>query len=210
VLPTTLGGVAILLLFFVPGFLSIQTKRRLIVLKGQSPFEEAMSAVAVSAVLLLAVELVAGAGSSKQGFLLVLPAKTGVVNISPRFWIRYSIVLSLGVMAGSVWAGLLRTSLPERLQERVGFRVGVVPGPWDRLFSVDNEWIRVHLVNGWMIDGWKQYASAYPDAHELLLGDVVIYDDTSAVRGNCDDLLVTNAQISFVEHRPHLVRDEET
>lgn len=198
-LPSDLGVVALALLFVVPGFLLNQVKRRLVVMDPQTPFEELMTAVA-SSVLVVALVEMASRSIFRDGFLFVSEPQLLKAASTAAFWWRYVFVLAFAVVLGCLWALLRSNRVITGIVQRLGFRVGFTPGPWDQLFHRDNEWLRVHLADGKVVDGAKLGASSFPDAHELYLCAVTLYNADLEPISSPGEVFISAQAIVLVEH----------
>ena len=104
------------------------------------------------------------------------------------------------MFAGSSWARVRSTEWLQAIFVRVGFRIGYSPGPWDQMLNHDNEWLRVHLKDGRVVDGCKSGASAFPDSHELLLRDVTVFNAQMEIVSSPGEVFVGADAIVMVEH----------
>lgn len=198
--PDNIATLLIGLLFFVPGFIVIQTKRRLVPLDEQSSFEEAMTALAVSTVIVVLGELL-WRTIVEEPFLIAAQLDSSLLKTTD-FWSRYSSLLAMAMFLGMGWAWVLRIDIPHKVLKAFGFTVNTTPSPWDWLFRSDNDWLRVHLIDGRFVQGEKEYASAYPHGHQLLLKRASLFERDSTVISKDTRFLVSGEQIAYVVEMP--------
>lgn len=190
-------GLALALLFVVPGFLVGMTKRRLVVPEGRTPFEELWSALAVSTVLVVGIEvgyrLFAG-----HGYLVPMGTSMAILS-SSTYWIRYLMLLWISILVGLLWALVFRLGWTDAVTMGLGFRNTGGPGPWDELFKKDNEgWLAIHLKDGTLLIGAKALASCHPASHEILLREVEVHLADGS-RSRAARVFVVADELAYIE-----------
>lgn len=144
------GNVRLLILFFVPGFISIKTYELIVPSPRRNWGESAME--------------VASYGAMN---FVILSALTPIAKIS-GFWAW--IILALGlVIFPIIWPILvLKIRKWDFFRDRIG---DPTPAAWDKVFARrECCWVRVHLTCGGMVGGYlgdSSYASAFPNGRDL-------------------------------------------
>jgi len=178
-LPTTILALKFFLLL-LPGFLSVKVSQRLTLYKEKSVFQQVIDALVFSLIIAAVYLGAAGLFPDKLVPLDRITIEEGDISFGgfDKFSLFALIIIAFivggvhGFVAEKGWVKQLL--LDWHITRRSG-RLNV----WsDVFYTYVNSWLRVHMEDGVMIEGWCEYFSDSAQNFELFLQEVETFDLT--------------------------------
>ena len=199
----TLSAILLTVAFVLPGYLANCARRRFVIRRWPSGANLVFESLAASTFIYIGVVLVLW-GTERMEYVgnIIAEAATHSDWTSPPYGkfealVRsYLLVLIAAPLAGAAWGIVQGNELCAKMVLWVrgwtfvdrlycGLRLHPLNqwnSEWDRLFHMSPTWVYVILKDGTRYLGLFSGATAYPDPHELLLEETVVWlkeDDIS-------------------------------
>lgn len=191
-----------ILLFLLPGFLSLTISRSIVTFRSHDVTDRVIHALIFSLVNAALYSILAyGINTARPGTLNPLTA-IQLQDKAIRFGDFFAVQNIITVVLVASFSGLVHAASLEKgwlfaflRKIRVTGKTGKAD-VWSDTFSyMKGSWVRIRLEDGNLVQGWAKYYSDTSEKMELFLMDVTVYDSTGEVVGGMPGMLITDKTV---------------
>ncbi len=159
-------SIFLILLFIVPGFISVQIKNSLVSKRESS---ESKFLVEIVIFTFLNYTILTQLISYSENFF-ELKVKVFELRFLAKFW-------AVSILTGLITGFIIKEDLYYKVLRKLRItKMAGVPTPWDKIFS-KNSWVIITLLSGEIYEGYVRYVSTYPAQKEIYIEKVRLLDN---------------------------------